>query len=142
RGALEARVAERTRALEHAESMAREGERRLQALVDASLDGIVLLDSQRRLTAVNPAAEKLLACSPAEAMRKPLSEVLFARAAAGEDGDGGDDCRASLDQLGLGRLELSGKGSDGRKVILELSMTPLEGARRDAFAAFLRDQTE
>ncbi|TYP58567.1 sigma 54-interacting transcriptional regulator [Thermosediminibacter litoriperuensis] len=53
-----------------------EREKKIKAVLDATVEGIIAIDKNGMITAFNPAAEKILKVKAKEAVGKPVSEIL------------------------------------------------------------------
>lgn len=73
---LERAVEERTRELARSEAQLRVKERSLSVTLNSIGDAVLATDAQRRVTRMNPAAEKLTGWTAAEAVGRPI-EVVF-----------------------------------------------------------------
>ncbi|WP_243662655.1 sigma-54 interaction domain-containing protein [Plasticicumulans lactativorans] len=60
----------------HTERALREREARLAAILGSALDAVVCIDGARRVTFVNPAAERVLGCCAADVVGTPLERFL------------------------------------------------------------------
>jgi PAS domain S-box-containing protein len=145
RAAQEAQARERARDLatlqERAEGLAAD----LRATVDILADGLVVMDAERHIVLLNPAAERLLGWSTAELAGRLCGEVLD-----GTDEEGHrlcrDHCLIGADDLEAGKDEtrLLVRRKDGSRVLCSLNT----GVRRDGagrvtgFIHTLRDVTE
>ena len=105
---------------------------RLSAIIDSSLDVIICLDAQQRITVFNPAAATLFQCPTQQALGQPLSRFL-------------PDTQAALLHIGpnhhvmLG--EMRGITAAGDHVPLEVSLSLEQHASGDIVTLFARDLT-
>jgi PAS domain S-box-containing protein len=101
-------------ALQQRNEELRLSENRLAAVINSSLDAIICVDAQQRITVFNPAAAALFACPPEQALGTSLArflpEAIGAIAATGVSA-----------QAALG--EVSGLTADGRTLALEVSVS-------------------
>ena len=100
-----------------------ESQARLDAVIRSTLDAIVLLDADFRVTLFNPAAERVFGCPATTAVGSPVSHFL------------------PIEFPAIPR-EVEGRRSDGSAVPLEVSASRVEGGGPTAFALILRDITE
>ncbi len=103
---------------------------RLAAIINASLDAIIGVDRDQRITIFNPTAEKLFACPSAQALGSALGRFL----------------PAAADFLSSNRLtshaqlgEITGLTSDGKLVAIEVSMSFEHPPDGDTTTVFARD---
>jgi PAS domain S-box-containing protein len=138
---LERRVEERTAALSRANGELRASEARKAAILEASPDGVLLLDGDGRLLELNPAAERTFRLSSAEAVgRDFLSLALPASLPAGAR----ERVAAALDAPAgrSTRLESPCLRADGSVFPAELTIARVPGDGPRRFTAFVRDITE
>ncbi len=121
-------------ALQQRNEELRLSENRLAAIINSSLDAIICVDGEQRITVFNPAAAALFACPPEQALKTSLGrflpEAIEAIAAT----------RVST-QATLG--EVNGRTADGRPLTLEISVSrerQPEG-EGDITTVFARDLT-
>jgi PAS domain S-box-containing protein len=121
------------------EALAR-SESRLRAVIDTAMDAVVSMDDKGRVSGWNAQAETILGWSAAEALGRPLDELVIppAHRAAHRQG------LANYLATGVGRvlgqrLELQAQKKDGTSITVELSITPVHAAGSLVFSGFLRD---
>lgn len=76
---LHARIAELERQLDEARSFnaaLAENEQRYRALVEADPDGVVIIDSDSTILAVNPAMSRMFGYRPEQMVGKPLTVLM------------------------------------------------------------------
>ena len=88
--------------------------RRLAAIINSSLDAILCVDAEQRITVFNPAAAALFQCPPEEALKTSLGRFL----------------PESIDAIAATRLstqatlgEVNGRTADGHPLALEVSVS-------------------
>lgn len=136
---LRRRMAER----EDAYFALRESEDRSSSILATSLDAIITIDSEERITGWNRQAETIFGWSAAEVMGEPLSEKII------------PPWQRQAHRQGIRRLLESGQGSivnrrievtglrrNGEEFPLELAIAFIVTDGRPAFSAFLRDISE
>ncbi len=125
------------------ESELRETEALRDAILDASLDGIVTIDAFGNIIEANPAAERALAYSREQVIGRDMTELVFADAdrerfkemlAACADGD---ECK----QAGA-RAELTALRADGSSFPVELAVTPIRLEDRLVYTTYMHDITQ
>jgi len=119
------------------------GERRYRAIVQSSLDAIVTIDADNRITEFNPAAEAIFGRRREDVLGADLGETIIPPAFRQAH-------RAGLQRhlhseraprLGL-RLELEALRADGSLFPIELTVTRVADAQMVQFMAFIRDLTQ
>ena len=154
---LEQRVRERTAELEAAnlrlerevahrecgEQSLREGEARKSAILESSLDCIVVMDHRGRVTEFNPAAERTFGYPAAAAIGRELAELVIPPAQR----DAHRRALARYLETGAGtvlnrRIEVTGLRADGGEVALELAIARVELPGPPLFSASMRDITD
>jgi PAS domain S-box-containing protein len=121
-------------ALQQRNEELRLSQNRLAAIINSSLDAIVCVDGEQRITVFNPAASALFACPSEQALGTPLARFL-------PDAIAAIASIAVSTQAVLG--EVSGRTADGRTLALEVSVSrerqPEGGG--DITTVFARDLT-
>lgn len=121
-------------ALQQRNEELRLSQNRLAAIINSSLDAIVCVDGEQRITVFNPAASALFACPSEQALGTPLARFL-------PDAIAAIASIAVSTQAVLG--EVSGRTADGRTLALEVSVSrerqPEGGG--DITTLFARDLT-
>jgi len=119
-------------ALQQRNEELRLSENGLAAIINSSLDAIICVDAEQRITVFNPAAAALFQCPPEQALHTPLARFLpdaIAAIAA---------TRVST-QSALG--EVSGRSAEGRPLALEVSVSCEPQPEGDITTVFARDLT-
>ena len=115
----------------------------LRATIESSLDALVITDVQGRITDCNGAAEALFGRDRSTCRDFRIADLLFK--------EGEDDpfdllhkaLRGDIDDLEDGRLQMTGRRSNGIEVPVEVAMTKAKGASgAPMFIAFIRDISE
>lgn len=107
-------------------------ERRLESVINSSLDAIICLDQQQHITVFNPTAAALFLCSPQDALGSPLERFLPDAAKALSF--------ASLTtQAVLG--EMTGLTVSGREIPVEISVSFERQSSGNTTTIFARDLT-
>ena len=120
----------------------RRSHRHMELLREASLDSIISMDADGRITEFNPAAEKTFGYARKEVVGKSLAELLIPSHLRDAHRHGLAKYLATGKGPILGkRMELSGLRADGRQVPVELSVTAVhpDGAAAPVFTAYIRD---
>jgi len=138
---LERRVEERTAALSTANGELLASEARKAAILEASPDGILLLDGQGHLLELNPAAEHTYRLSSAQAVSRDfLALALPASLPAGERERVAAALHAPAGRST--RLESSCLRADGSAFPAELTLARVAGEGPPRITVFVRDITE
>jgi PAS domain S-box-containing protein len=119
------------------------GERKLQAISDAALDAVIMMDPAGRIAHWNPAAERIFGLSPEEALGKPLHETLAHPRFHGRAFAAVDTFRATGGGAAVGKtIEAEGRRQDGTEFPLEISLAPIQLDGQWWGVATVRDITE
>jgi two-component system cell cycle sensor histidine kinase/response regulator CckA len=130
---LEQRVSQRTAQLA-------ESELRLAGIVATAKDAIITTDARRRITLFNPAAERMFACSAADALGQPLVRFIPPDVASPPGADQStDDAGAFTVRL---RAGTSGVRADGTQFPLEASVSRGQVGGARIYTVVVRDVTD
>ncbi|MBC7822232.1 MAG: PAS domain S-box protein, partial [Planctomycetaceae bacterium] len=120
-----------------------QSELREQAILDTALDAVIVMDHQGRIADFNPAAEQVFGHARAEAIGKPLAELIIPPKMRVAHYKGLAHFLKTGEGPVLGqRLELSALRSDGSEFPVELSIVCIPGSDPPLFTGFLRDITD
>ena len=133
---------EKQDALQNAEKRAtdlREKERRINAILDNAVDGIITMDEFGEIESFNPAAERIFSYSVADILGESIT-VLMAEPFAGEYRQHIENFnrKGSVELIGVGR-EVTGRDSAGKTFPMELDISELEIEGQTLFVAIVRD---
>ncbi len=120
-----------------------ESEARYQAISDAAMDGIVMMDARGRISFVNPAAERLFGYPASEL----IGHALHALLAASPPVLNYQPALAPFFATGLGKtmgrtIEVQGRHRDGHALPVELSISSLRHNDTWQAVAIIRDISE
>jgi len=133
--ALEARVAERTAQL-------REQQRRLQAVVDTTVEGIITIDERGIVDSMNAAAERMFGYQAGEVIGHNVSRLMPSPYHEHHDGYLARFRETGHPKIiGIGR-EVAGQRKDGTTFPLDLAVSEVQLGDRRIFTGLLRDLTE
>jgi PAS domain S-box-containing protein len=133
---LESRIAKRTAELQLAYE-------RTRAIFEASLDGVIVMDSNGRIDQFSPAAEAIFGRRRSDVVGHSLADTLVPPPLRDAHRAGLARYLATGNAAILGRrIEIDGLRADGTLVPLELSIHRMPGTEGVAFAGFVRDLTE
>lgn len=123
----EQKVHERTRELDHEMRQHRQAEERLQRFIQASGEGIIVVDAQGRFTLSNPAALRILGYgNSAQLLGRPLHALLCSREQGGESPcDGCPIAPGYIEGKSLHIDELKLRREDGSLAVVELQTRPV-----------------
>ncbi len=120
----------------------REREQRLQGIMDAVAEGIVVADDRGIIQSVNPAALSTFGYTHAELAGRNLAVLMPSGHAVRHDSYMRDYERTHQPKvLGMGR-ELEGQRKDGSVFPVELNVAELKRGRQRLFIGVIRDITE
>ena len=114
-----------------------------RALMDASPDAVMVMDSDRRVVAFNPAAEKLYGWHREDVLGKDMPSMLIPERDRARFLAGTESFLARRDPGEFsGRMNLPVLRADGSEQMVELTALPLLVRGRVYFCGFLRDLSE
>ncbi len=127
----------------HVEQELRYSEARKAAILETALDCIVTIDARETVIEWNPASEKTFGFSRAEAMGKPLHELIVPTELSAAHSAGMKHFLETGEGPVLGkRLELPAMRKDGARITVELAIVPIPGTSPPLFTGHLRDISE
>ncbi|MEM8572557.1 MAG: PAS domain S-box protein [Pseudomonadota bacterium] len=113
------------------------------AIVRGSLDAIIVSDEQGRVIEFNPAAERIFGWSRAEALRRPIVDLIIPQHLKARHEAGMERMRAGAPpRLTERRVEVQALRKNGEIFDCELSVARLDVVGQPLFAACLRDLSE
>ncbi len=113
------------------------------AILDSSLDPIVAMDHEGRITEFNPAAERIFGYNKQDVVGKRLAEVLIPPSLREKHSEGFARHLATGESRVLGRLlEMTALCADGREIPVEIAITRIAQEGPPFFTGYLRDITE
>jgi PAS domain S-box-containing protein len=132
-------LSERKRAAE----TIRESEARQTAILETALDAIITIDAQGVLQEWNPAAERIFGYSRAEALNRPMDELIIPSSLREVYRDGLAEYLITGVGSLLGRpIELSMRRKDGKEFSAELAIARVPWKEPPIYTGFIRDNTE
>jgi len=133
---LEARVQERTSALERSEA-------RLGGIVGSAMDAIISVNREQRIVLFNAAAEKLFGCPASAALGQALDRFIPLRFREHHRQHVEDFGSTGVTSRSMRSLSvLSAMGADGLEFPIEASISQVEVAGEKLYTVVLRDITE
>jgi diguanylate cyclase (GGDEF)-like protein/PAS domain S-box-containing protein len=120
-----------------------QNEERTRSIVDSALDAVVVMDAAGRITDWNPQAERTFGWPRQQAIGRKLAETIIPVAYREDHARG---LRRFL-ETGVGPvlrkpIEISAIHRDGRRIPVELTITPVKLAGEWVFNSFIRDLSE
>lgn len=121
----------------------RSSEEKRNLIMNASLDAIVCIDMQGKVTFWNPAAAAIFGWTEKEIMGKLLSDYIIPK----QHREGHDRGMERYRATGTGKminkiLELTGVRKNGEEFPIELTVMPIRQGEEEFFCAFIRDTTK
>ena len=121
----------------------RESEARKAAILNTALDGIITIDHESKVIEFNPAAERTFGFRRADALGKPIAELIIPPRLREQHYRGLAHYLATGEGPVLNkRIEMSALRADGTEFPVELAITRIDTANRPVFTAYLRDISE
>ena len=115
----------------------------IRAVLDTALDAVISMDATGRVTFWNPRAEHIFGWSRAEAMGRPVVELIIPPAQRAAHTAGlAQYLRTGEGKLLNQRVEMTAVRRDGSEVQVELALVAVKEGDYHTFSAFLRDITE
>ncbi|HLG56040.1 MAG TPA: ATP-binding protein [Vicinamibacterales bacterium] len=130
--------AETKRAVE-AEARVREGEARNHLILESALDAVVTLNSAGQVTWWNGRAEKLFGWTLADALGKPIDDVIVRQRSPDSPSHGPAQTLIMGGQAFNQRVETAARRSDGQEFPIELSIAKAQPGSDCAFTVFVHD---
>jgi PAS domain S-box-containing protein len=122
---------------------ARQSAERIRLILDSSLDAVVTIDEQGRVTGWNPQATTTFGWSRDETIGQDLADLVIPERYRAAHRRGLAHFLATGEGPLLNRrLELAATRKDGTEIPIELTISPLPLADRYEFSAFIRDITD
>ena len=114
-----------------------------KSLVEASLDGIVVMDEMGLIVSLNSAAEKLLGHKAADVIGEDLGEMIIPEDLREGHNRGMAHYRKTKEGPVLGRrIEVEAMHANGTCFPIELTVIPNSGPDGDVFVGYIRDITD
>lgn len=120
----------------------RDSQRRLEAILETAVDGIVTIDERGIIESFNPAAERLFGLPAADAIGANVSILMPAPYAEEHDGYLAEYLRTGVARIiGRGR-EVVGRRRDGTTFPMHLSISEVPLDERRLFTGIIRDMSD
>lgn len=125
-----------------AEDALQVSEARNAAVIDAALDGMIILDAVSRIIEFNPAAAAIFGWSREEVLGRDVFEVIHPERLQDTYRERGQRLRKAGPGAPGARFELVARRKDGGELPIELSLSRLETGGAPFFCASIRDLTD
>ena len=113
------------------------------AVIDAALDCIIMMDQDGIVVEFNPASEQVFGYSREEAVGATLADLIIPEALKGAHHDGLKRYLSTGEHAVLNkRVEVPATNKSGDDLLVELAISPVEFGGKKFFSAYLRDITE
>lgn len=123
-----------------AEKALRDNEKKLRAVINAALDGIVTIDESGALIEFNPAAERIFGYTKQQVLGKSLAEVMIPPAFRQAHNEKHQQfVLTGKKHIFDRRMELSAMRADGTEFPVELTLTSLKSNGQQLVTGFIRD---
>lgn len=123
-----------------AERALRNNERKLRAVIDGALDGIVTINVQGQLVEFNPAAERIFGYQKSQVLGRKLSEVMIPPSLRDlHNVKHQQFVETGVKHIFDRRVELTAMHADGSEFPVELTLTSLKDDGETFVTGFLRD---
>ena len=129
--------------LKHREEDLRRSEDLLRNVVDASFDGVIVMDGNGTVLDFSPAAEDVFGWTSQEVVGQKMSSMIIPE----KYRDAHDTGLKKFMETGEGpvlgkRFEIEGLHKDGHEIIVELAIRHTQGSDGPLFLGYVRDVTE
>ena len=120
-----------------------DNERRLQAVIDHALDGIVIIDAKGLIQSFNPAAEAIFGYSAADVVGRDVALLMPESERRHHSGHLATHAHKPSNEGVIGKTrEVAGQHRDGSPLILMLGLSRIQVNNSDLFIGFIQDVTE
>jgi PAS domain S-box-containing protein len=125
------------------EQTIKEEEARLAAVIGSAMDAVVTVDANQRITLFNPAAERMFACSAADAMGRSLDRFIPERFRSQHASHIHNFGQTNITRRSMGEMgAIYGLRSNGEEFPIEASISQVQIGEQRMFSVILRDITE
>ena len=115
----------------------------LEATVSASLDGIIIIDSNGHILEFSESAERIFGCQKTEVLGKEMSNIIVPERYRAAHNVGMARMRKTGKANILGqRIEIEALRANGEEFMSELAISRSRGSNGDIFIAYIRDISE
>jgi PAS domain S-box-containing protein len=125
------------------ETLLRESQNQLRAVVHSAMDAVIMVDSREKIILFNAAAEKMFGFSAAEMQGQPLSRLIPQQYRAAHSSHLRQFGQAGITSRAMGALNtVRGLRAGGEEFPIEASISQFESAGQKLFTAIVRDVSE
>lgn len=125
-----------------AERALRNNERKLRAIIDGALDGIVTINPQGNLVEFNPAAERIFGYERSQVLGRKLADLIIPSAQRDlHNSKHQEFMETGVKHIFDRRVELTAMRADGTEFPVELTLTSLKDHGETLITGFIRDIT-
>src|SRR5258708_7955893 len=129
--------------LKLAQAAVREGQDRLNAIIQSAMDAIVTVGEEQRIVLFNAAAEKMFGCPASEALGNSIERFIPERFRKTHASHIHRFSETGTTSRAMGTLgAIWGRRADGEEFPLEASISQVETGGKKLFTVILRDITE
>lgn len=129
--------------IQQTEAELRESRARFSGIIESAMDAIISIDVGQRITLFNRAAEKMFACSAAEAKGQPLDRFIPPRYRERHRKDVAEFGRTGVTSRAMANLRpLTALRANGEEFPIEASISQLDVGGEKIYTVILRDITE
>ncbi len=126
-----------------AETEIKKSEALTRGIIDASLDAVVVIDDNGKVTDWSRQAEELFGWSRDEALGEEMSDMIIPNSMRSAHHAGIDHYHATKEGPVINnRVEVPAMNRSGEEFPVELTVTPFDVSERSYFSAFVRDLRE
>ncbi|MEM9819543.1 MAG: PAS domain S-box protein [Bacteroidota bacterium] len=120
-----------------------ESEQKLRKIINTSLDAVITIDEEGKVTEWSSQAEQTFGYTREEALHQSMSTLIVPEAyRQGHDTGMKHFLRTGEGPVLNSRIEITGLNKEGREFPIELSVSPMKIGGKYLFSAFIRDITE
>jgi len=129
--------------LQDARERARTGEAHTRAMLDSSLDAIIMIDQEGRVVEWNAAAEQTFKYTRSEALGRPMAELIIPESLRASHLAGlARHLRTGEAKILGRRVEMPARRADGSEFPVELTVVRVSLPGKPLFTGFVRDLSE
>ena len=115
----------------------------LEATVSASLDGIIIINTEGHILEFSESAERIFGCKKADVLGEEMSTIIVPERYREAHNKGMARMRETGKANILGqRIEIEALRADGEEFMSELAISRSRGSNGDIFIAYIRDISE
>ena len=121
----------------------REAEGLKAAVIDSSIDAVVIADNDGYIIGFNPGAERMFGCPAQDALGRDVADLLISDRLAKQEQDALRRLITGSEKQSIGvRRDIEAQRLDGRPFPAEIAIVPVGVSGKTILAAYIRDLTE